>query len=131
MIGVSQPTGSHRVLPAEITAFRYPGGVTDQVVERFNNFLKGEPWTPEIAAAANSFIDGQAGAASQMLNSGIDNTNKLYGTNVGTALKMKPSAQPVQKVAGPPAGATHTAMGSDGQKHYTNAQGQDLGVVLK
>jgi hypothetical protein len=31
--------------------------------------------------------------------------------------------------AAPPTGATHTAMGSDGKKHYTNAQGQDLGVV--
>lgn len=29
----------------------------------------------------------------------------------------------------PPAGATHTAKGSDGKLHYTNAQGQDLGVA--
>ena len=28
-----------------------------------------------------------------------------------------------------PQGATHTAKGSDGKIHYTNAQGQDLGVV--
>lgn len=30
---------------------------------------------------------------------------------------------------GPPAGATHIAPGSDGKNHYTNAQGQDLGVA--
>jgi len=29
----------------------------------------------------------------------------------------------------PPAGATHQAPGSDGKMHYTNAQGQDLGLV--
>jgi hypothetical protein len=28
-----------------------------------------------------------------------------------------------------PAGATHTAKGSDGHLHYTNGQGQDLGIV--
>jgi hypothetical protein len=30
---------------------------------------------------------------------------------------------------GPPPGATHKAMGSDKKWHYTNAQGQDLGVA--
>ena len=29
----------------------------------------------------------------------------------------------------PPPGATHTAPGSDGKNHYTNANGQDLGVA--
>jgi hypothetical protein len=89
MVGVAQPTGSHRVLPMEFTAFKYPGGITDQVKEKFNDFLKGEPWTPEIAQAASSFIDGQAGAAQRNLNSGIDNVNKLYGTSVGSGLKQQ------------------------------------------
>lgn len=31
--------------------------------------------------------------------------------------------------SGPPPGATHIAPGSDGKNHYTNAQGQDLGVA--
>ncbi len=38
-----------------------------------------------------------------------------------------PNRQVSQRV--PPSGATHTAMGSDKRLHYTNAQGQDLGVV--
>jgi hypothetical protein len=95
MVGVAQPTGSHRVLPMEFTAFKYPGGVTDQVKEKFNDFLSGKPWTPEIAQAANAFIDGQSQAAQTSLNSGIDNTNKLFGTTVGTALKQdQPAAAP-------------------------------------
>lgn len=89
MIGVSQPTGSHRVLPAEITAFQYPGGVGTKIQEKFHNFLKGEPWTPEIAQAANAFIDGQDHAAKQSLNEGIVNTNKIYGTNVSTGLMQQ------------------------------------------
>jgi hypothetical protein len=39
-----------------------------------------------------------------------------------------PSAVTMQQ-QGPPAGATHTAKGSDGRLHYTNAQGQDLGIA--
>jgi hypothetical protein len=41
----------------------------------------------------------------------------------------KTAAPAAPATSAPPAGATHTAMGSDGKKHYTNAQGQDLGVA--
>ena len=87
MVGVAQPTGSHRVLPMEFTAFKYPGGITDQVRQKFNDFLTGEPWTPEIAQAANAFIDAQQGAQQKQLGAGIDNVNSLYGTSVGQGLK--------------------------------------------
>jgi hypothetical protein len=94
MVGVAQPTGSHRVLPMEFAAFKYPGGISDQIQQKFNDFLTGEPWTPEIAAAATAFIDGQAQAARTNLSSGVDNVNKLYGTSVGGGLKegQKPAA---------------------------------------
>lgn len=88
MVGVAQPSGSHRVLPMEFTSFKYPGGIVDRVKEHFNDFLKGEPWTPDIAEAANAFISGQEAAAQTNLNSGIDRTNKLYGTNVGRGLQQ-------------------------------------------
>src|SRR5215469_1771980 len=39
MVGVAQPTGSHRVLPMEFAAFKYPGGITDQIQQKFNDFL--------------------------------------------------------------------------------------------
>lgn len=39
------------------------------------------------------------------------------------------SAGGAGKTSGPPPGATHKAPGSDGKMHYTNVQGQDLGVV--
>ncbi len=87
MIGVAQPTGSHRVIPAEIQAFRYPGNVGQRSIEAFNDFLLGKPFTSEAIGAMNSFIDGQEQAARTNLGGGIDNVNKLYGTNVGTQLK--------------------------------------------
>jgi len=92
MIGVAQPTGSHRVIPAEIAAFKYPGNVAQRSVEAFNDFLLGKPFTPEAVSAMNSFIDGQEQAAKTTLGSGIGNVNKLYNTNVGTGLIPAASA---------------------------------------
>jgi len=43
---------------------------------------------------------------------------RQYGAEVGGG-----------QAGGPPQGATHKARGSDGNWHYTNSQGQDLGVV--
>jgi hypothetical protein len=78
--------------------------------------------SPEQRAAS---IEGIRGAVGSQTTSRIGSNTvlqKMYGGNVA-----QPPAQ--QKTTGPPAGATHIAMGSDGQKHYTNAQGQDLGVA--
>ena len=130
MIGVAQPSGSHRVLPAEITAFRYPGGIEAQTVERWNNFLKGEPWTPDIAKAATAFVQAQGGIAQDNLNRGIDNTNKLYNTKVGEGLKQGGGKSAPQEAV-PPAGATHKVLNrADGRQHWTDAQNsKDMGVA--
>lgn len=42
---------------------------------------------------------------------------------------MSPTGQAAAAPSGPPAGASGTAMGSDGKKHYHDAQGNDLGVA--
>ena len=101
MVGVAQPSGSHRVLPMEFAAFKYPGGLGTQAVEHFNDWLKGSPWTDDITQAANAFIDGQAQAAQQNLNSGVDNVNNLYNTAVGAGLKKGGSAKPATKILSP------------------------------
>jgi hypothetical protein len=75
--------------------------------------------SPEQRAAS---IEGIRGAVGSQASSRIGNNpvlQKMYGTDL-----------PQSKAnAGPPPGATHTAPGSDEKMHYTNAQGQDLGVV--
>ncbi len=71
-----------------------------------------------------SSLEGIREAVGSQTNSRIGNNDvlrKMYGGSVPEA----------KTAAGPPAGATHTAKGSDGKMHYTNAQGQDLGVVPK
>jgi hypothetical protein len=82
LIGVAQPMGAHRVMPVEVSAFKYPGGIGQKSVEAFNGFLLGKPWTTEATAAANAFIDGQAAAADQNLRHGVAATNGLYGSKI-------------------------------------------------
>ena len=59
--------------------------------------------------------------------SGISRLGKPHWRNNRYLIKQYGAPAPAPK--GPPAGATHTAPGSDGKQHYTNAQGQDLGVA--
>jgi len=85
------------------------------------NLVAGKQ-SPEQRAAS---IEGIRGAVGSQTGSRIGNNAVLQRMYGGSVPQEKQQAQP----SGPPAGATHTAMGSDGKKHYTNAQGQDLGVV--
>ena len=80
--------------------------------------------SPEQRAAS---IEGIRGAVGSQTNSRIGNNSvleKMYG---GSAPAGNTASAP--QASAPPAGATHTAMGSDGKKHFTNAQGQDLGIA--
>jgi hypothetical protein len=54
--------------------------------------MSGDPWTPQMVQDIKSFTQAQAQVAHDTLGRGIDNTNKLYGTNVGTALKQQSSS---------------------------------------
>lgn len=70
-------------------------------------------------------ISGIRGAVGSQLNSRIGSNpvlGRMYGAAPGS------SSTPAARSA-PPAGATHTAPGSDGKNHYTNDKGQDLGVA--
>lgn len=86
-IGVAQPAGTHRVAPTEVTGFSGMGSIPEQVRGSIANALSGDPWTPQMVSDIKSFGQMQAQVAHDNLSRGIDNTNKLYGTNVGTALK--------------------------------------------
>ena len=78
--------------------------------------------SPEQRDAA---IEGVRGAVGSQAKSRIGNNavlQKMYGDNLTTGAAGSGAG-------GVPAGATHTAMGSDGKRHFTNAAGQDLGVA--
>lgn len=78
--------------------------------------------SPEQRAAS---IEGIRGAVGSQTNSRIGNNavmQKMYGGSVNVSA-------PPAKVSGPPPGATHTAMGSDGKLHWTDQTGtKDFGV---
>jgi len=99
-IGVAQPAGTHRVAPTEVTGFSGMGSIPERIRGSIANALSGDPWTPQMVQDIKSFGQMQAQVALGNLSRGIDNTNKLYGTNVGTALKEQPVAQPVAQPAG-------------------------------
>jgi hypothetical protein len=123
LVGVSQPTGSHRVLPAEIDAFRYPGGIGQRSVEAFNNFLLGKPWTPEATQAASAFVSGQETAAQNNLRRGVGNINGLYGTNIDAEKILNPtgSGSPARP-SGVPSNAVWNGQANNGRGMWQPAQ---------
>lgn len=127
VIGVAQPEGTHRVAPTEVSGFSGMGSLPERIKGSIANALSGDPWTPQMATDIKSFLDGQAQVAQDNLNRGIDKTNKLYSTNVGTGLKQ---TQPPAAKGTPPPEATHTGRGSlDNKLHYLDAKGKDLGLA--
>ena len=83
------------------------------------------------AAGSPAQLKGAAETAEKLLRGKRDVLQQQYETGKTGKPNFGDQAQggSNQAAAGPPPGATHMAMGSDGKKHYTNAQGQDLGVV--
>ncbi len=76
-----------------------------------------------------SYSKGQINGAFDIMQRDIAARQKaLVGSNRYLQKQYQPIAASKAPQA-PPAGATHTAPGSDGKQHYTNSQGQDLGVV--
>jgi hypothetical protein len=59
------------------------------------------------------------------INKAADSRRAALGLGSGAGT----SGQAVTTKSAPPAGATHTAPGSDGKMHYATADGRDLGVV--
>jgi hypothetical protein len=107
-IGVAQPAGTHRVAPTEVTGFSGMGSIPERIKGSIANALSGDPWTPQMVQDIKAFGQAQAQTAHDNLGRGIDNTNKLYGTQVGGGLK----AQPVT----PPASSTGQTSGSKASK---------------
>jgi len=83
------------------------------------------------AAYANYLSKGQFKGAVQTVDQLLAGKQKAAHQWFDQAVQGKPdfgqTSQP--QTGGPPAGATHIAPGSDHRNHYTNAQGQDLGIA--
>jgi hypothetical protein len=86
LIGVSQPQGAHRVMPAEVEGFSGMGSLSQRMKGSIANALSGDPWTPKMVEDIKSFSNAQGKNAQDNLTRGIQDTNKLYGTKVGQGL---------------------------------------------
>jgi hypothetical protein len=84
--------------------------------------------------ASPQALRGVVASYNKLMTSKRDELDKVIkasaGNKANAVLDVKSTSdQGAPKTSAAPAGATHTAMGSDGKKHYTNSQGQDLGIV--
>jgi hypothetical protein len=95
LIGVSNPDGTKRFNNQEAERLLSQGSIPQRLAGSLQNALTGNNWTPQIVQDMQAFAQGQGQVATQTLDSGIDNINKLYGTTVGRGLKS----------SGAPAGA--------------------------
>jgi hypothetical protein len=87
LMGVTNPDGTKRYNEAEAARMLSQGSIPQRVAGSIQNALTGNNWTPQMVQDMKAFAEGQGQVATQTLDSGIDNINKLYGTSVGRGLK--------------------------------------------
>jgi len=141
VLGVNSFAGIHRVNPQEIAA---AGPAVGSLYRRANTILDkavsgsmNEDTRKEMGAVIDGLIEAKHASlvpSAQMVarNAGLDPSKTSVLDKDGSMTTLdKVVAGPAAKTtaSAPPAGATHTAMGSDGQRHYTNAKGEDLGIA--
>ncbi len=79
-------------------------------------------YTGVLNSAWNRITAGSKQDRIADINRTADSRRAALGLGTGTT-------SPVASANAAPQGATHIAPGSDGKKHYTNAQGKDFGVA--
>jgi len=125
LIGVTNPDGTKRYNEAEAERLINQGNVPQRIQSTVKNLLTGNNWTDQMQSDMLSFGDAQGQVAAGNLNRGIQNVNKLYGTNVGGGLMQNTAGK---APSAPPPGATMKVPGSDGKLHWSDGK-RDLGVI--
>jgi hypothetical protein len=118
--------GIHRINMAEIQ--NYGGGSAWQRLQgHIGKALTGASIPNSVLSDMSDIQDIMARGSRQKYENTLKTVNQAYGSSF-KPVEMDDLPKST-KTQGPPPGATHTAMGSDGKRHYTNTQGQDLGIV--
>jgi len=126
---VTTSQGVHRINMAEIQ--NYGGGSLWQNLEgHIGKALTGKSIPDSVLSDMSEMQKIQEEGARSKYENTLQTINQSYGSSF-KPVEMKSSIPEKKKetAAAIPSGATHKAKGSDGQWHYTNAQGQDLGLV--
>lgn len=125
---ITTSQGVHRINMAEIQ--NYGGGSIFQRIEgKLGGALTGAKIPDSVLKDMQEMQDVQKKGAAEKYNNTLKTINDTYGAKFNPVKMENTTSQGAPKSSATPPGATHTAMGSDGKRHYTNAQGQDLGVA--
>lgn len=145
MIGLEQPTGTHRIMPAEIEGIEQQGGLSDRLKQKLLNWKQGDRFSPDLIPDVISTAKTLSNNKIKTANDNLESTARIYGYKApGSDAKGRfDKPEDYQDQTGnqggnqggaqnktPPQGATHIGIGSvDKKKHYLDAQGNDLGLA--
>lgn len=127
MIGLEQPTGSHRVLPAEVEGVEQAGGLSDRLKQKLLNWKEGDRFSPDLVpdlvATAKVLTQNKIKTANDNLQSTYRNTGyKVPGSDTNGRLDKPGDYQQQGSGAGQGGGQVKTAT----QQHvadYAKAKG--------
>lgn len=82
MIGLEQPTGAHRIMPAEIEGIEQQGGLTDRLKQKLLNWKEGDRFDPDlipdVVSTAKTLSDNKIKTA----NDNLEHNATVYGYKV-------------------------------------------------
>jgi hypothetical protein len=116
MIGLEQPTGAHRIMPAEIEGIEQQGGLTDRLKQKLLNWKEGDRFDPDLVPDVVSTAKTLSQNKIKTANDNLESTARIYGYKApgsdakGRFDKPTDYAQP-QANAGQGGGAPKIAVG--------------------
>lgn len=79
MIGLEQPTGTHRIMPAEIEGIEHLGGVSDRLKQKLLSWKEGDRFSPDlipdVVATAKILTQNKIKTA----NDSLESTHQIRG----------------------------------------------------
>lgn len=148
LVGLQQPEGSHRVMPAEVEGWKQLGGWSDRAAQWFANAKSGDQFPPELLPDIISTAKTISQNKIKTANDNLEDVHRVYGYHVNGADPATGRLDGGKSVYGgdvqtpaagggqggtqkqAPRGATHIGVGSqDKKKHYLDANGADLGLA--
>lgn len=134
MIGLEQPTGTHRIMPAEIEGIEQQGGLSDRLKQKLLNWKEGDRFSPDLIPDVVSTAKTLSQNKIKTANDNLESTARIYGYKApGSDAKGrldKPEDYQDQMAAGGAGAAQHvpggqaqgltegaTGKGSDGKNY--------------
>lgn len=85
LVGLQQPEGSHRVMPAEVQGWKQLGGWSDRAAQWFANAKEGDQFPPELLPDIISTAKTIAENKVKTANDNLEDVHRVYGYHVNGA----------------------------------------------